>query len=866
MKGYTYKGAKTREISFPIGGIGSGCIGLSGTGHLVDWEIFNRPAKGTRNGFSHFAVKAEREGRVLDARVLHGNVPPPYSGAGRAAYDGFGFGVARETLSGLPHFRKTEFTGGFPFAEIRFRDPAFPGAVTLEAFNPFIPHHADDSSLPAGFFTITIRNTSKHAIDYTAALSLRNPSAGKTVNRLRRANKRPLLYMTGDAAPDDARFGNFAAATDADELSAQTYWYRGKWFDNLSVFWQDFMKPGPITDRTYRQPGENDHGTLAARLHVPAGGKVSARFIFTWYVPNCRNYWSGPEENLGDKTWKNYYAALFPDAVAVARYGLKHWDRLEQETRRFRDTLFRSSLPDAVIDAVSANISILKSPTCLRLEDGSFYGFEGCHADSGCCEGSCQHVWNYAYALPFLFPELERSMRELDYRYNLRRDGGMSFRLKLPLGSPRWDFRPCVDGQFGGVLKTYREWKICGDTAWLKSLWPAVRKTIEFAWSTNNKDRWDPEQTGVLHGRQHHTLDMEFFGPNAWLTGFYLAALKAGAEMATACGDADTAKQYRELFDRGRAWVNKHLFNGEFYYQRIPLDDRDLLKPFGADASVYETYWSDEHGELKYQIGEGCGIDQVLAQWHADLIGLGDVFDRGKTRRALRSIYRYNYHKTMRDVYNPCRLFCLDDEAGTTICAWPESVRRPVVSAPYSEETMHGFEYQAGCHMIMHGLLKEGLAVVKAVRDRYDGERRNPWNEIECGSNYARSMASYALLHAYSGMQFDMTRQALSFQPAVNGNKTFRCFWSLGTAWGEVVIKPRKTELRVLYGVLTLKQFGVSGRASRSGGAARRARRARPTLNVTLEGRRLDFVTKKGMLVFNEPVTIPAGSVLRVKE
>ena len=109
-------------------------------------------------------------------------------------------------------------------------------------------------------------------------------------------------------------------------------------------------------------------------------------------------------------------------------------------------------------------------------------------------------------------------MRTADYKYNLRPDGGMPFRIQLPLGSGQWDFRPCADGQFGGVLKTYRDWKICGDGAWLRELWPAVKQSLEFAWNGANEDRWDPEMTGVLWGRQHHTLDMELFGPNSWLT------------------------------------------------------------------------------------------------------------------------------------------------------------------------------------------------------------------------------------------------------------------------------------------------------------------------------------------------------------
>ena len=70
---FTYEGRRTREISFPLGGIGSGCIGLAGNGELIDAEIFNRPNKGSHLGFTHFAVKAERDGEVLDARVLRGD-------------------------------------------------------------------------------------------------------------------------------------------------------------------------------------------------------------------------------------------------------------------------------------------------------------------------------------------------------------------------------------------------------------------------------------------------------------------------------------------------------------------------------------------------------------------------------------------------------------------------------------------------------------------------------------------------------------------------------------------------------------------------------------------------------------------------
>ena len=208
---------------------------------------------------------------------------------------------------------------------------------------------------------------------------------------------------------------------------------------------------------------------------------------------------------MASNSWRNYYATLWKDSRDSAQYALSNWDRLFRETASFKEALFSSTLPTAVVDAISANLSVLKSPTVLRLQDGTFYGFEGCHPDEMCCEGSCTHVWNYAYALPFLFPRLERSMREADYRHNLRDDGGMSFRILLPLGRGRSSFRPCADGQFGGIVKVYRDWKISGDTDWIARLWPAVKQSLAFAWSPQNDDRWDRDKAGVLEGRQHHT-------------------------------------------------------------------------------------------------------------------------------------------------------------------------------------------------------------------------------------------------------------------------------------------------------------------------------------------------------------------------
>ncbi|MDR1566648.1 MAG: hypothetical protein LBS48_05120 [Treponema sp.] len=861
MHTFTYSGARRNVISFPLGGIGTGSLGLSGTGRLIDWEIFNRPAKGSLNGFSHFAIKAEDGNGVIDARVLNADLQPPYTGNVQldGNHHGFGYGPERYLLTGTPHFKDCVFTGTYPFAKIDFIDESFCGKVSLKAFNPFIPLNDKDSGLPAAFFEIEVENTDARALTYTICLSIANPyKEGGKLNKFSSQNNISQIRLSQiDMESADIRYGDMTFAVMGEkDLSYQEYWYRGAWFDTISVFWRDFTSFGALKNRAYpadpKAPAAEDAASLAVKVKAAPGETRKVRFILAWNQPNNYNDWN---EHEGTKkpdgsfvTWKNYYAALWNDSSESARYGLENWDRLESESRLFADALFSSSLPEKALDAVTANISILKSPTVWRLEDGTFYGWEGAMADRGSCEGSCTHVWNYAYALPFLFPALERSIREADFKYNQRPDGGMAFRIQLPLGSGRSSFRPCMDGQMGGVVKTYREWKISGDTDWLRKLWPAVKRSLEFAWSSENKDRWDPDKSGVITGRQHHTLDMELFGPNSWLEGFYLAALKAASEMAGALGDGD-AEMFRSLFEKGKAWSDKNLFNGEYFIQKIDLKDRKFIEQFDDSApganSYIGMYWDGEQGEVKYQIGSGCAVDQVLAQWHADLTGLGDIFDAALIRKALASVYRYNYKPSLRFHFNPCRIYGLNDEAGTVICAWPEGVEKQAIPVPYAEECMHGFEYQAAAHMIIRGLEKEGLDIVTGVRNRYNGENRNPWNEMECGSNYARSMASYALLLAYSGFSFDMTKLEIGFAPLREG----KYFWSLDKAWGVFEQTGKTGILSVLYGTQSLKRISLGWAGIR---------------NISLGEEKLSFKAEGKTLVLDDPVELNEGQVLVV--
>ena len=189
------------------------------------------------------------------------------------------------------------------------------------------------------------------------------------------------------------------------------------------------------------------------------------------------------------------------------------------------------------------------------------------------------------------------------------------------------------------------------------------------------------------------------------------------------------------------------------------------------------------------------------------MIGLDSGLAAEKLRKTLESIYLYNFKTSFYDHPNTQRIYALNDEKGLVLCSWPKG-GRPKLPFVYSDEVWTGIEFQVAAHMIVHGLVDEGLAVVKGVTDRYDGLRRNPWNEVECGSHYARALASWSVLMALSGFRYSAVDERLAFAPAINA-RDFRCFFAAGSAWGlysqKVENSSQALRLEVLHGELPLQ-------------------------------------------------------------
>jgi non-lysosomal glucosylceramidase len=760
-------GPNATALAFPLGGIGTGNVSLGIGGNFCDWEIFNHPGKGVINPNSFFAIRVKEGRKPPVCKILEGPVLPPYLKSN---------GYQPYSVAGLPHFRNARFFGEYPLVKIDFDDPDIPLKISLEAFTPLIPLQTEDSGLPCAILTYSIKNISSNSVSISLVGSLMNPigeikinsfgsiipdEIGQSQNDFRDAdNLRGIFFSSERYQPEELKYGNLSLVTNHPTVTYKRAWLRAGWFDYLREFWNDFRSDGLLQDLAYdtsSPTGTNDTASLGIIDELQPGERRDYKFILSWYFPNRPKSW---KQGCSDKLIRNHYALKFKNSWDVAQYVNDHLDYLEDKTHEFHRSLYRSTLPPYVKDALSANIVPLRSTTCFWHEDGNFYGYEGCGCDRGCCDGTCTHVWSYAHTLAYLFPDLERNMRLNEFTVETEASGYMYFRSYQKFGEHFiWDWgnqkpEAAIDGQMGSVLRVLREWRMSGDIQWLNQVWKGVKLAIQYA-----SDHWDTDKDGLPDGRQHNTYDIEFYGPNPLGTAYYLAGLRAAEELAKVMGENDLAVKYHKLFVSGSQKADSLLWNGEYYIQKL------------NDVNKY-----------KYQFGLGCLSDQLLGQLHAKILNLGYILPPDHVTSAIKAIYHYNFKKNFYNHQNCQRTYIFNDEAGLILCSWPNGgePKQPFV---YSDEVWTGIEYEIASLLIYEGMVEEGFKIVKAIRERHDGIRRNPWNEVECGNHYARSMASWGLLLALSGFQYDVQAQEISFKPVYRPEK-FRCLFTAGHGWG----------------------------------------------------------------------------------
>jgi len=533
-----------------------------------------------------------------------------------------------------------------------------------------------------------------------------------------------------------------------------------------------FSDQGLAATDNYEKPfGQTLCGAVGDRRTVAPGQQTTITFVAAWHFPNRpAPVGDGQRPKVG-----NYYASRFADAAAVAEYVAKDFDRLAGQTRLWHDTWYDSTLPHWLLDRLFSTVSILATSTCQWWANGRFWAWEGV----GCCHGTCAHVWNYEHAMARLFPELERSVRIMqDYNPKagfVEETGAVLFRGE---GWKMW----AGDSQPGTVLKAYREHQMSADATLLKTLWPKVRKSLEFMIGQDGND------DGLVEGEQHNTYDINFYGPNTMVGSLYLAALRAGEEMARESGDEDFARTCRKIFESGRKLSVEQLFNGEYFIQKVDLA---------------------AHPE--YQYAGGCLSDQIFGQGWAHQVGLGYVYPKENITATLKAIWKYNWAPDVgpqNAAHKPERWFARPGEAGLFTCTWPRSKHLGEKSVRYRDEVWTGIEYQVAGNMAWDGMVTEALAICRGVHERYHPSKHNPWNEIECGDHYSRAMAAHGVFLGLCGFEYHGPKAHLGFAPRFSPDD-FRAAFTAAEGWGTLVQKRKGNaqtcRVEVKWGKLRLK-------------------------------------------------------------
>lgn len=428
-------------------------------------------------------------------------------------------------------------------------------------------------------------------------------------------------------------------------------------------------------------------------------------------------------------------------------------------------------------------------------------------------------------------------MRETEWLIQQHPSGYLPHRVLLPIYLPRpgehslrGPDSPALDGLLGGILKTYREYRASGDRAWLSTVWPGVRRALDYIWTAH-----DPERAGLITGEQPNTYDISIYGLNSFIGTLYLAALLAGEAMAGHLGESELAAECRAAYERGRGELDRRLWNGEYYVQDVD----------------FEKY-------PEQNFGLGCHSDHLLGQWWAHQLGLGHLLPEAHVRSAAGAIYKHNFRENFKGIRQAPRVFAADDDPGLVVCSWPRG-GRPAVPTEYSDEVWTGLEYEVAALLLFEGQPEPALRIVEAARARHDGRKESPWNDVECGDHYVRAMAAWGLLEAALGYDYDAAGGSLGFAPALSP-ANFRAPFVAAQGWGTFAQQrgagSQAALLTIALGHLTLNRLWLAVPGTVAG------------VSVSLDDKPVAVTLGRAegaaRIEFAEPLSIAAGQTLSV--
>jgi uncharacterized protein (DUF608 family) len=812
-----YSGDALSGILLPVGGIGTGHVGIDGTGRRTHWWL-----------------TGERWDDEANVGVPEIDVPTNCFAAVIETMDGTRTLRALQTVDldqgDFAKMPALTFRGEYPFGWYQFADPSLPVTLSLETFNPLIPGDSQNSGIPTAIYTFTAENTGSDPIQVSFVGTQQNmigkgvnSGFGGNVNEVVREGGDTLLHLTSQMSSLEKYYGDVVLMALDPNATATASW------DSIGALAADLMANGKLSGPDSVGPtadGDTASGALCVPLTLAPGEKRSVTFVLTWHFPNRMTQWGiNPQGPM--------YANWWSSALDVARYLESSLGTLTDQTRQFHDDLYSSTFPYWFLDGLSSQIDILRSPVVFWNKDGFLGLYEGWrapgHEGDYLAEGNCLHVTAYGQTYASLFPDLARTLREDNFARQ-RADGA------IPNRTEAWDPAPPADGMAGEILSVYREYLSSPDQTWLDSMWPKVKKAMQYYMAT-----WDPNQNGQVEGCQYDTYDTSICGHNTFIGSQYLAALAASEQMANVEGDIDFAALCRDRRTQGSVNQDAELFNGQYYIHN------------GGGQGYYGSVFSD----------------QLLGQWWANQLGLGWLYPQEHVASAAMSIFTNNYHPDFYG-YSFARIFADENDAGLV------NGNGEPGTMPYLNETWTGVEYAVSALLIQTGAVDQGLTVFQSARGRYDdGELDTSWlgpyqwdpggtpfQEVEYGNYSWRAQSNWSILKASQGLFYNGPRSMVRFNPFYQP-AGHHSFFTAGQAWGTVTqtrdSSGQYDALAIDHGSMRVKELYLTVDGT--------LRNASAPLSVSVNGTSLSTTVDGNSVHVSlpQPMTLQAGSKLEVR-
>lgn len=791
-----FEGEHLGAIRFPVGGIGTGCIQFDGRAIPRYWQIFNNMTYDFIP--NSFLLLRCCEGEKVQIRALQ-----------------------TDSVRSVRGMETLRCRNEFPFLVYEFSD-RLPVEVKMSVYNPFIPTDLKNSGIPVVFYRVHLCNTSDRQVEVDLLASQQNAVGFTKVPRITRgksfaerfargmeritvrdnvsefydknynyvSQKRDaeILRMDSKKLPDDEHFGQMALLLLDDGHTSFESSVTASW-DNFEELIRRFAKKGDVVEKSKVRPsgrGRTYSGAISTRILLNAQEDKTVNFALVWYFPNGKNGGDSSWDSWGNGSWSgngNRYACYWPNMDTLIDYIIENHKELYHLSRQFEESFFKTNLPYWAVERLASQLSILKSRTFFHDKTDYVGLWEGCGSGDGAGSGNCNHVWHYAQAHARLFPELARKIRRESYMA-MKEDGQFSYRQ--PAGSSAFD------GQCGEILATYREHLLSENAEWLQQQYPYLQKAVDYLIAS-----WDKNADGWLEGHKHTTYDCSLSGNPSFLTSLYLAALKASVKMAAVCHDPEHQNLWNRILEKGMEIQNERLWNGRYYRQ-----ESDSSSP----ASDY---------------GNGCHSDQLLGQWWADQLGLGNLFPSYRMEKAFHSIFKYNFRSVLAAHRQEPREFAKPDEPGLIVCTWPLD-KRPQGATAYSDEVWTSLEYNLSASLFKYNDPVDALTLLWAGHLRHDGILKegykgewgnfgfsgNPFGDEECGQFYGRTLSNWSVLLAIQGFEYNAPEGYLAFHPS--WQPANHCsFFSTAAGWGnyyqQVTDEVQVNRIDFVYGNLKLQ-------------------------------------------------------------